>query len=520
MTKKLPFLILFKLLVVSNFQLYAQFKTIYEQLAYVNTEWKNQPDIDPVLKQQPALPLTEKEMIQLHLKETENLLRKRSTGNLSTALKENRQRNLAVLHGYMEAGVFPVNSLHQNRQPYFIDAYNTYCAVGYLMQQSGADAIARHILETQNYSFLPDVSGPALMEWVQQSGLSFDELALIQPGYADDRPAAIIELHYNNQGDDTNEYLELAQPNGIGFVDIKSILLYDSLGILYKTLAVPFSVDKVFYYSFPPAEHFEDKGKIELVGEDPFHGGSPFATTIINYSDTSIDEWDSIITNGQTIMRHTSIGENETTGAGTSLTLCNRNGYTWGWHHLPTTMGAVNICFALPVTLSKFDYNISHHTIVLSWETVTEEKNDFYVIERSNDGNHFKEIGKIAGAGNSNSARKYSFTDNAPAYINHYRLKQIDADGNATYSKILYVKMPAANPISISPNVVRRSLQLTLNTQQASLTIYNFSGMEVMSMSAKAGVQYIDVSRLTPGKYLVRATTIDGQVFSRQFIKQ
>jgi len=146
-----------------------QTKTVYDELVYVNQEWKKQADIDPSLKSKPAFSLSEKELVRMHLKEVEALLRKRSTEHLSILQKKNREYYLNVLHSYWENGVFPINTRHYGRQPYFIDEQGTYCAVGYLMKESGADDVAKDINKTQNYNYLADIDHPKLMNWVIKS---------------------------------------------------------------------------------------------------------------------------------------------------------------------------------------------------------------------------------------------------------------------------------------------------------------------------------------------------------------
>ena len=102
------------------------------------------------------------------------------------------------------------------------------------MKESGADDVARDIKRTQNYSFLVDIHHEKLMSWVRQSGLTFDELALIQPGYGNDWPAAIVEFHYNNTGADVNEYIEIHQSSGgtIGLISFDTVRFYYGSGNL------------------------------------------------------------------------------------------------------------------------------------------------------------------------------------------------------------------------------------------------------------------------------------------------
>jgi hypothetical protein len=136
-------------IVFSNF-LYAQTNiTAYQQLASVNEQWNNQTDVSATLKNREAKPMAEHQLQQFHLQETELLLRSRDVSQLSPALKKQRAKNLNILHSYWQRGLFPVNEMHEGRQPYFIDKANTYCAVGYLMQQTGGDDIAKEIKATK-----------------------------------------------------------------------------------------------------------------------------------------------------------------------------------------------------------------------------------------------------------------------------------------------------------------------------------------------------------------------------------
>ena len=512
------------LFIVSTHLLSAQsFNNAYEQLVSVNEQWKNQNDIDPALKSTPAKPFTEQQLVQFHLQQTELMLRKRNASHLSIAQQKLRENNLNTLHKYWNNGIFPINDLHQNRQPYFIDKFNTYCAVGYLMKMTGADAIAREIHDKQNYSYLFDINHPQLMDWASKSGLTLGELALIQPGYGDTWPASLTEIHYNNIGTDVNEYIEFHQFHGSGVGGVAdSLLFYDETGLIYKRLAV--SSMQLFikfghpfhYYIFPANEHFADKGKVEMRGM--FY--VVYATLqTITYDSTSIS-----ITNFSpsiaipTAQTYT-VGENESTAIGSSINFCGGN-----MIQSPATVGTDASCLNLsaPITLSKFDYSINNKKVNLSWETVSEINNNYFAIEKSSDGINFQAIGKVNGAGTSNSIKQYSFVDDKPAYINQYRLKQVDFDGKFTTSKILFVKVQMANPLSIVSNPVKKQLQVQVNLETAkagSLSIFDFMGRKIKTFNAINGLQNLDVQTLTTGKYLLQLTTKEGQAFNQQFIK-
>ncbi len=256
----------------SNFLFAQNTQSIYQQLASVNEQWKYQSDVSNDLKNTEAKPIAEQQLLQFHLQQTELLLRNRDVSNLSADLKKQRAKNLDILHGYWKRGLFPINEMHEGRQPYFIDKVNTYCAVGYLMQQTGGDEIARDIKATQNFSYLLDIHHPKLMNWVAHSGLSIDELALIQVPYAGPAPSLVMEMHYNNTGTDVNEYIEVRQAFGGSILPFDKILFYDQSSNLYKTLTIAQmqtqgagGAGEMYFYTFPANENFSDIGYFEIV---------------------------------------------------------------------------------------------------------------------------------------------------------------------------------------------------------------------------------------------------------------
>ncbi|MEQ1768086.1 MAG: hypothetical protein ABL859_11700, partial [Methylotenera sp.] len=251
---------------------------------------------------------------------------------------------------------FPLNTLHTNRQPYFIDDNNNYCAVGYLMKKSGADNIAKDIQATQNYSYLKDIKNPKLMNWVKQSGLSLDELALIQPGYPGDWPSAIMEIHYNNTGNDVNEYIEIHQSNGVsqGMAFFKTVLFYNHTGALYKTLPILqmesyiSNGGQAYYYLFPATEHFADSGRVEIKGLNFSSEEVLLSATI--YTSSSVQVLDYYPYPNNPTVRQFNVGESEATPVGTSLTYC---GFyydnNWSLQSVASTIGTQNPCTIMPI---------------------------------------------------------------------------------------------------------------------------------------------------------------------------
>jgi hypothetical protein len=96
---------------------------------------------------------------------------------------------------------------------------------------------------------------------------------------------------------------------------------------------------------------------------------------------------------------------------------------------------------ALPVELISFTAKTDKKKyVLLRWETATEIDNYGFEVERSADKINWGKIAFVNGHGNSNSPKQYSYTDSRISLeIYYYRLKQIDADGAFTYSKVIEV---------------------------------------------------------------------------------
>lgn len=108
----------------------------------------------------------------------------------------------------------------------------------------------------------------------------------------------------------------------------------------------------------------------------------------------------------------------------------------------------------LPVEFLEFKVsNINDEIARLNWTTATEINNDFFTIQRSEDGINFEDLGNVQGAGNSNNIIKYEFDDKEPLIgVSYYRIKQTDFDGSIDYSDIKSVVFNKTNEIILYPN--------------------------------------------------------------------
>lgn len=178
----------------------------------------------------------------------------------------------------------------------------------------------------------------------------------------------------------------------------------------------------------------------------------------------------------------------------------------------PFTLGSFSSDNPLPINLISFEATECESFICLKWETASETNNDFFTVEKSNDGKKWVGFKNVNGAGDSQTQLQYKTTDKSP-YMgkSYYRLKQTDFNGAFEYSSIEVINLenPHAQRLNIYPNPARENITIKgLASEVTNVKIYNLMGQEVTSSvivlkNSNTNVQ-IDISRLIPGTYYVK----------------
>ena len=171
----------------------------------------------------------------------------------------------------------------------------------------------------------------------------------------------------------------------------------------------------------------------------------------------------------------------------------------------------------LPVELTNFSAVVNNKSVLLVWNTATENNSASYDVERtkrsSNSNARWESIGHLLAAGNSSSPKNYSFTDknvNSGSYS--YRLKMVDLDGTFTYSDEQAITVGLPREFSLLqnyPNPFNPSTKIEFavpSDGRVQLKVYSLTGALVKTLvdeHKEAGYYHVDfnASQIPSGVY-------------------
>jgi hypothetical protein len=99
---------------------------------------------------------------------------------LRTELAAQRTLNLKRFAEYRRAQVYPHNSYENGKLNVWRDADGHLCAVANLMAKQGLDKLVDSTATEQNFVRIADVTSGPLIDWVLTSGLTQEEIVMIQ----------------------------------------------------------------------------------------------------------------------------------------------------------------------------------------------------------------------------------------------------------------------------------------------------------------------------------------------------
>ena len=139
----------------------------------------------------------------------------------------------------------------------------------------------------------------------------------------------------------------------------------------------------------------------------------------------------------------------------------------------------------------------------------------------------FNFLTQIQGAGNSNDMINYNFVDKNPYEgVSYYRLKQVDFNGEFSYSNIESVTNRETRLISLYPNPIHNNLTLATNfdvDQEVSILIFSVTGKLINQQSVLIikGLATLNISteQIALGSYFVKIISNNELIKVQKIIK-
>jgi hypothetical protein len=156
---------------------------------------------------------------------------------------------------------------------------------------------------------------------------------------------------------------------------------------------------------------------------------------------------------------------------------------------------------------SNFSYIIKDdNKVMLQWQADSIPVDDYFVIERSEDGNNFETIGVIKKASIDN---QYEVADNSSVTgYNFYRIKYAARSGRIFYTKSIQINTGRNVALKFYPNPVDKLL-IVETDHPVNMQVINSLGVNKLNIQLHQGLQVIDVSTLERGTYILHITDND-----------
>lgn len=176
----------------------------------------------------------------------------------------------------------------------------------------------------------------------------------------------------------------------------------------------------------------------------------------------------------------------------------------------------------LPVTMKSFSVRRDKQLVNLTWITASESNNMGFSIQRLFGNGNWENVGFVKSAaidGNSSGDLRYSFSDpNNFTGVTQYRLRQVDADGRASYSEVRTVAgIARSGKLLVYPNPAMNG---------AARVVFEGSGMRnvnLVDMTGRLVKQWnnfnddvLEINGLKPGMYMIRVTDLQTAVLTSE----
>jgi hypothetical protein len=176
----------------------------------------------------------------------------------------------------------------------------------------------------------------------------------------------------------------------------------------------------------------------------------------------------------------------------------------------------VRVVSPLPVELTAFTAALKNGQVKLRWTTASENDNSHFEIEKASGAlTNFRKIDTVKSkVGSSSTTTNYSYSTyySSNGVTEYYRLKQVDLDGTAKYSKVVSVKPSGiVKQMEVAPNPISEDSKIyfTANAEgKAVIRVTSVTGKQIYfeQVDVHGGENVVQLSKynkLMPSVYIV-----------------
>ncbi len=179
---------------------------------------------------------------------------------------------------------------------------------------------------------------------------------------------------------------------------------------------------------------------------------------------------------------------------------------------MKNTYKTLTIAFSLIATLAKadciFEQGLQPKELgigtMLSWSTSEETNNAQFIVEKSENGTEYINVGTVKGGGTHQTKKMYNFLDAKAGGIMKvfYRLKVVDFDGTLSYSEIIMMNRKQANNLAL----VQMSSETTSRLFSCAIDAYTEGSAKLSLVNGQGEVVWKGDQKFTDG---LNSVTVD-----------
>lgn len=170
----------------------------------------------------------------------------------------------------------------------------------------------------------------------------------------------------------------------------------------------------------------------------------------------------------------------------------------------------------LPIGVSALQGFVEPGRNRLQWSTLSENSGDYFSLQKMNGSGSWNELEQVQA-----SARPvYEAYDTSVKDMSYYRVRQVSAAGNDSYSEVIAVKGAVAEPagLLLYPVPADDCLYLQAPDPIEAISLYDAWHMQQPACLIPGHVPHIDISQLPAGIYVVKVST-KNRDYIKKFIK-